>query len=236
MTTTRSASDYGGHLQLLVELAQPAPQLLAHLGVQGAEGLVQEQERRLGGQRARQCHPLALPSGKLVRIAAADPIQLDQLEQFLHRSADLRFRQPLGAGLDAKAEGDVLEDGEVAEQRVVLENEAHPAVLRTLPRRVHPAEQDLSGVRNLQARDGAQERGLPAAGRPQQRHQLPVGDVQRHVLQHLVLSVVGLGEVLDVDAHRAILLSSHSLITTVAPASRVSSEATAKAPVKSYSL
>ena len=43
-----------GDVQLVVEPAQPAAQLLAHLGVQRAEGLVEQQHPRLDRQRPGQ--------------------------------------------------------------------------------------------------------------------------------------------------------------------------------------
>jgi hypothetical protein len=48
------------HVHLLVQAAQPVAELRAHPGVEGAEGLVEEQDARLRGQRARQGHSLPL--------------------------------------------------------------------------------------------------------------------------------------------------------------------------------
>ena len=52
-----------GDVQVVVQAAQPAAQVLADLGVQRAERLVQQQHLRLHGQRPRQRHPLPLPAG-----------------------------------------------------------------------------------------------------------------------------------------------------------------------------
>jgi hypothetical protein len=51
-----------GHMHLVVQAAQPAAQFLAHLGIQRAKGLVQQQHFGLYGQGARQRDPLALPA------------------------------------------------------------------------------------------------------------------------------------------------------------------------------
>ena len=59
-----------GHVDLVVQPAQPLPQLLPHLGVEGAERLVEQQHLRLGRQRPRQGHALPLAAGELRRIAA----------------------------------------------------------------------------------------------------------------------------------------------------------------------
>ncbi len=60
-----------GDVDLVVQPPQPVPQLLPHLGVQGAERLVQQQHLRLDGQRPRQRHALPLAAGQLRRVALA---------------------------------------------------------------------------------------------------------------------------------------------------------------------
>ena len=44
---------------------QPHPELLADLGVEGPERLVEEEDPGLDGQRPGQGHPLALAAGEL---------------------------------------------------------------------------------------------------------------------------------------------------------------------------
>ncbi len=66
----------------------------------------------------------------------------------------------------------------VPEEGVVLEHEAHPAVRRRFVRAVATVEEHAAGVRDFQAGDDAQQRGLPAARRAEQRHQLAGLDVQ----------------------------------------------------------
>ena len=70
-----------GQVDFVVQPPQPLPQLLADLGVQGPEGLVQQQHLRLDGQRAGQRHALPLPAGKLVGIAVGVVLQLHQFQQ-----------------------------------------------------------------------------------------------------------------------------------------------------------
>jgi hypothetical protein len=64
-----------------VQPAQPAAQLLAHLGVERAERLVEQQHARLDRQSAGQRDALPLAARQLVRIAVAQPVELNQLEQ-----------------------------------------------------------------------------------------------------------------------------------------------------------
>ncbi|MNN17370.1 hypothetical protein D3C81_1305570 [compost metagenome] len=170
--------EHAGHMQFIVQAAQPAAQFLAHLGVQRAERFVEQQHARLNGQRAGQRNALALPARELRRIAVGQPVELHQFQQRLHLLADLRFRGPLGARLHAQAEGHVLEHAHMLEQRVVLEHEAHLALAHMLVRGIAPGQHDLSRVGALQAGDDAQQRGLAATGRPQQRGQLAFVEIE----------------------------------------------------------
>ena len=71
----------------------------------------------------------------------------------------------------------------MAEQRVVLEDEADIALLHGLVRGVLVAEEDRALGRPLQPGDQPQQRRLAGTGRPEQRDQLARADVQRDVVQ-----------------------------------------------------
>jgi hypothetical protein len=70
-----------GDASLLVEAVQPVAQLLPHAGVQRAEGLVEQEDLGLGGQRPREGDALALPSRELRRQPGPPSSRLDQVEQ-----------------------------------------------------------------------------------------------------------------------------------------------------------
>ncbi|MNE99838.1 hypothetical protein D3C80_1985710 [compost metagenome] len=72
-----------------MDLTQPAAQVAADAGVQGAEGLVQQQQTGFDGQGAGQGDALALAAGQLAGIAAAVTLQLDQAQQVLNPFRDL---------------------------------------------------------------------------------------------------------------------------------------------------
>ena len=63
--------EHGRHVDLVVEPAEPRPQLLAHLRVEGAERLVEQQHPRLDDQRAGERHALALAARELGRVPLA---------------------------------------------------------------------------------------------------------------------------------------------------------------------
>ena len=78
----------GGDVDLVVQPAQPGAQLLAHLGVEGAEGLVEQQHARLDRQRAGQRHALALPARELRRVAVGQALEVHEREQLVDPRAD----------------------------------------------------------------------------------------------------------------------------------------------------
>ena len=102
------------------------PQVGAHLGVERAERLVEQQHLRVDGERAGQRHPLALAAGQLRRVAVLEPVEADDLEQLVDLPGDLG----LGPLADRQAEGDVVAHRHVLERRVVLEDEPDAALLR----------------------------------------------------------------------------------------------------------
>jgi hypothetical protein len=74
----------------------------------------------------------------------------------------------------------------MAEERVVLEDEAHLALPHVLAGHVGAVEEDLRlgvGVGRLDSGDDSQKRGLAAAGGAEQGHELAVGHVQSDVAQ-----------------------------------------------------
>ena len=68
-----------GEVNLVVQPAQPAAQLLPDLGVERAERLVEQQHLRLDGQRARQRDALPLAARELRRIPVAEVVELHEL-------------------------------------------------------------------------------------------------------------------------------------------------------------
>jgi hypothetical protein len=102
ITTTRSATPSASSWSWVtkivvtpisvVQLAQPLAQFLAHLGVERAERLVEQQHARLDRQRAGQRDALALAAGQLAGIAAAQPVELHQIQQLLRRGARISAR------------------------------------------------------------------------------------------------------------------------------------------------
>jgi hypothetical protein len=88
----------------------------------------------------------------------------------------------------------------VAEQRVVLEDEADLAFAHVGAGRVLAVEQHAAGIGYLEAGDDAQQGRLARAGGAEQRHQLAVADVEVEVVADDG-GAEALVEIPDLDAH-----------------------------------
>ena len=102
------------------------------------------------------------------------------------------FRQP-------QRERDVLEDGQVRVERVVLEHHGEVAVAGRLLVDPYPTDHHVAGRDVLQPDDHPQQGRLPATRRAYQNHELAVGDVQTDVVDRLEPVAVALHDVLHGD-------------------------------------
>ncbi|MNH13550.1 hypothetical protein D3C79_731260 [compost metagenome] len=163
------------------------------LHVEVGEGLVEQQQLRFGRQRAGQGHTLLLATGELVRVTFAKPAKFDQFEHLCH---DLLLLWML-----TDPESNVLGNGQVREQRIILEHHADPALLwcqreagfgDDLARQL-----DLTLMHRLKAGNGAQGGGLAAPRRAQQATDVASVEVQVEVLDDALLAIAA-GEVAQV--------------------------------------
>jgi hypothetical protein len=155
---------------------------LAQLQIERGKGFVEQQYFRVRCQGAGEGDALLLATGQLRRLAIGEASHLHQREHLQHALGDLRFVQHLAHRLRFEAEGQVLGDGHVREQR-----NAGTPVDRALERRavgdVFAVQQDLAFGRKLEAGDHPQQGGLAAAGRAEQGEEFVVADVQIDVFQ-----------------------------------------------------
>jgi hypothetical protein len=152
--------------------------LLAQLEVERAERLVEEEDPRVVDERPRQGNPLLLAAGELVRLAVLVAGELDEVEHLADATPHLVVRDLP----PAQSEGDVLVDGEVREQRVVLEDGVDVALERREIGDVGLAEEDRAGAGLLEAADHPQRRRLAAARRPEKREELAPLDREGEVV------------------------------------------------------
>ncbi len=161
-------------------LAHLAAHLRAQAGVEGVEGLVEQDQARFRRQRSRQRHPLLLAAGELMWEALRQAAEADQLQQLL---------DPAAAALGARqAEADVGGDVEVGEEGALLGYEADRATLGGevgLGIAEHAlAEPDRAAVGVLEAAEQAQQRRLAAARGPENRGEAAGGDLEVEAGEH----------------------------------------------------
>ena len=171
-----------GRADLLVEARKLLLHRLAQMHVEIGERLVEQHDVGAHGEAARERDALALTTGKLMRAALGQRFEPDHGERPVHAAHALLLGDPA----HTQRERDVLRDVHVRPQRIGLEHHADVPLLR----RQRPtgaadhgvAELHDAAVGHLEARHQPQQRGLAAAGRPEQREELAVGDVEAHAL------------------------------------------------------
>ena len=82
-----------------------------------------------------------------------------------------------------EAEGDILGHGQMREDCIVLKNHADIALVRRNGIEPGSGKADAAGRQVGKAGDGPQQRGLPAAARPQKREELVPLDCERHPVE-----------------------------------------------------
>ena len=146
--------------------------LAGHL-VEGAEGLVHEQQGRVEGQRAGDGHPLLHPPESSHGWWSANSASFtsSSMRQGLLAAAGLVPPSQLERQLDVLGHGAPLEQAGLLERHAVVLIEA--GLLGRLA--VHG---DGAGGRVGEVGDEAQQRALAAPGRADQRHELARADVR----------------------------------------------------------
>ena len=77
-------------VHFLVQAPEPVAELGADARVERAERLVEKEDLRVGGERAREGHSLALSARQLRGIATGERFELDEPQQLVDALADLR--------------------------------------------------------------------------------------------------------------------------------------------------
>ncbi len=126
-------------------------------------------------ERTGERDALLLPARELLRLALREPGEADELEHLGHAPLELVLRHALAL----EAEGDVVLDRHVREERVALEDRVDVALVGREPDDVLVAEEDPALGRLLEAADHPQRRRLPAAGRPEHREEGAPRDLDR---------------------------------------------------------
>ena len=153
--------------------------VVAELGVEVGEGLVEEQQARAADEGAADRDPLLLAAARGLGLALEDVPDAEHLRHLAHAGLDLG---PRDAGL-AEGVGEVLEDGEVGIEGEGLEHHRDPAIGRRDARDLLAVEFHPPAVRRLEPGDDPERRGLAGRARPEQAEELPVPDVEVDAVQ-----------------------------------------------------
>ena len=148
------------------------------LGVEIGQWLVHQEHLRAAHDRAAHRHPLALSAGQILGLAVQIGLEVEHLCDVAHAVAD---RGPWGPA-DLQRERQILRDGHVRVQRVVLEDHRDVAVLRIGVGDVVFADVDPPGIDRLQPGHHPQRRRLAAARRPHQDQEFAIVDGQIQVI------------------------------------------------------
>ena len=179
-------------------LHQPVERFLDHrlvLGIDGGQGLVEHQDRRVAQQRAGDGHPLALAAGELDALFADDGrVALRQaLDEVVNVGGPGRVLHLLARGA-RPAEADILLDRAVEQERVLVHDRDQRADLRKGQRaQIVAAQQDAALIGIVEAQQQAHDRRLAAARGADEAQPLASG---RREVQPLVHGAAraGIGE------------------------------------------
>ncbi len=170
--------EHGG-IEGLEHARQLEAHLVAQLGIDIAQGIVEQQHRGAGCQRAGERGALLLPVGERARQVAQHMLDLQQRRHLLDPPGHLGSAQ----AARAQRARDVVERAHVRIEREVLERHADVAILGRQHGHGLVADPDRAGIGLVDAGDQAQQHGLAAAGRAEHHHGLALLDRERDVIQ-----------------------------------------------------
>src|SRR5262249_51910601 len=169
----------GRHAELALNFLELDLHRGAQVPIERGEWLVEQQHLGTNDESARERHALLLTARELAGFAIFQARKLDERE----RVGDPAHYLRLGDPAHAQAVADIRRHVHVGEQRVVLEHDADLAPIRRDIRDPLAVDGDLAAVRHQKAGDEVEQRGLAAAGRPEQRYQLAATHQQRDVIE-----------------------------------------------------
>ena len=171
--------DHERDAHLVLEALELELHLLAHLAVERAQRLVEQQQPGPLDDRPRQSDPLPLPTGELAGSPRRGLRDAHRPEHLRDACPDLVAWPPLAF----QPVGHVLLDAHVREQRVRLEHEVDRSPLGRLREQVRATQAYRAGVGMLEAREDPEQRRLATSRWPEQCEELVLADGHGHVVE-----------------------------------------------------
>ena len=183
-----------GDADLALELRQLKAHGLAQFGIERRQRLVEQEHLRLLHQRARERNALALAARQLVGHARGQMTELDEIERLLHAPVALGLRH----AVDLEAVGDIVGDRHMRKHGIGLKHHVHGAFVGRNLGHVLAVDQHVTLGRHFEAGEHAQQRGLAATGRSEQRKELAGRDVEADIV-HGDRRAPALGDIAEAD-------------------------------------
>ena len=183
----------------LLHVVERALNLVLGGAVDGAGGVVQDQDARVLQERARQGDALPLAAGQRHPALADDRVVAvpKRLDEVVSRGRPRRGFQVGAAGAGA-GEGDVVGHRQGEQKYVLFDGGDLRAQAGQVPfPQVDAVDDDAPGRRVVGAVHQLGEGGLGRPGLADQRHRLPGRDLQIDVGQHRLLRLVREGDALE---------------------------------------
>ncbi|CAB4574248.1 unannotated protein [freshwater metagenome] len=150
--------------------------LTSQFEIERAERFIEKEERRSIDDSACERNTLLLTARELTRLSPLEMAQFDEVEDLHHCLIDILD------SASTKTEGDILEDGQMGKERIVLKDRVDRTFIWLDVGDVEISDRDLSRGRLLQPRDHSQSRRLATPRRSQEREEGSFRDRQREVI------------------------------------------------------
>ena len=177
-----------GRAERRLQLLELDFHMLAKLQIEGAQGFIEQQQRRLENQAARDGHPLALSARQFIDALVRS---ITQSHPFQHGIAALHSLGPAHAAA-RQSKRDVFAHGHHRKQGQLLEHHVHRAAIRRHAAHALAADGDIPAIRSDEPGDHPQQRRLAAAGRTENGKETAAFDRERQGIHRHVI-----GEPLD---------------------------------------
>jgi len=186
-----------GNFERIEDPVELTSHLAAQVGIEGGEGFVEEKEARLPREGAGEGGALLLASGDFAGTAIGESGEAEAVEEFVDSLAASRLFEI------AESVAEILRDGEMGKEGVVLKKKTDVALLRgqadpaigVEPDRRSRGDESCVGM--LESGEAAQDRRFSAAGGTEEGGDVAAFERDTQVARDLRAAVVSHREARD---------------------------------------